>query len=339
MTNTRNYLFHGLNLGLAGEPRVLDALHSRLRCFPAGFAHRDFDLDFEYVRDAGRGSGAARLPAGNGRVILEFGNCQALYFDGPQQLFLEAGSHGRMLCDIGTRRATVAYPKSEEADPWLLSHLFFTVPLAELLKRLGLYMAHMAGVALKGKGLLIAGESGAGKTTLALALLRAGFAFLADDTVFLSTSSGLRALAFPDEIDITPQTATFFPELRRPDRESTHGRRKKRPICAGEVCQMEPCWECRPAIILFPRPGRSPESTLAPMPKDQALMKLAGNVLRTELRSAQAHLDALAAVVRQCRCYRLQTGRDFDRLALRLRGMVAPTPAQGHDAKTSIKKL
>jgi hypothetical protein len=320
--NGRNYLFHGLNLGLAGEPRVLDALHSRLRWFPAGFADRDFDLHFEYVRDASGSPGAAGRPAGNGRVILDFGNVQALYFERPQQLYMEAGPHGRMLCDIVTRRATIAYPESEEAEPWLLSHLLFTVPLAELLKRLGLYMAHAAGVAANGKGLLIAGESGAGKTTLAIALARAGFAFLADDTLFLSTSNGLRALAFPDEIDITPQTAAFFPELRRPNQDSVPAWRGKRPISPGEVCQAEPCWECKPAIMVFPQPARSPESTLAPMPKDHALLELVCNVLRTEPRSAQAHLDALAALVKQCRCYRLQTGRDFDKLAVILRGMV-----------------
>ena len=322
MINGRNYLFHGLNLGLAGQPRVLDALHARLRWFPAGLADRDLDLHFEYVRDAGGSPGVAGRPAGNGRVILEFGNIQALYFEGPQQLYLETGSHGRMLCDITTRRVTIAYPKSEEADPWLLAHLFFTVPLAELLKRLGLYMAHAAGVAVNGKGLLIAGESGAGKTTLAIALVRAGFAFLADDTLFLSTSKGLRALAFPDEFDITPQTAAFFPELRRLEQASLPIWREKRPICAGEVYQTEPCWECKPAIMVFPRPARSRESTLAPMPKDQALLELVCNVLRTDPRSAQAHLDALAALVKQCRCYRLQTGRDFDKLAVMLRGMV-----------------
>lgn len=48
------------------------------------------------------------------------------------------------------------------------------------------------------------------------------------------------------------------------------------------------------------------------MEKDEALLELAPNVLLTEPRSSQAHLDALAGLVERCACYRLATGRDLD---------------------------
>jgi hypothetical protein len=38
-------------------------------------------------------------------------------------------------------------------------------------------------------------------------------------------------------------------------------------------------------------------------------------VLLTERACAQAHLDVLAMLARDCRCYRLRTGRDFERLS------------------------
>ena len=48
-------------------------------------------------------------------------------------------------------------------------------------------------------------------------LVRAGFAFMGDDTLFLTApnSGKLRVLAFPDEADVTEQTASFFPELQK----------------------------------------------------------------------------------------------------------------------------
>jgi hypothetical protein len=72
--------------------------------------------------------------------------------------------------------------------------------------------------------------------------------------------------------------------------------------------------------MVFPRPGKS--SILTPMPKAEALLELVCNVVRTEPRSSQAHLDALAQLVRNCRCYRLQTGHDFDRLPGLLRSVL-----------------
>jgi hypothetical protein len=54
------------------------------------------------------------------------------------------------------------------------------------------------------------------------------------------------------------------------------------------------------------------KSVLRPVSAEEALFELAPNVLLTGAADAQRHLDALAGVVSQCRCYRLETGRDLD---------------------------
>jgi hypothetical protein len=54
------------------------------------------------------------------------------------------------------------------------------------------------------------------------------------------------------------------------------------------------------------------------MDAEEALLELAPNVLLTEMRSSQAHLDALADLVGASACYRLETGRDFAALATSL---------------------
>jgi hypothetical protein len=321
--NARAYSFHDLNLIILGEDAVLTALQARLGRFPAGDMQAAADLHFEFHKVADDRRHVVRRPAGPGRPVFDPGLGELAYFDESQQLYLEVPGRGRALCHVKSRRVQVSYTESEASDPWLLAHLFFTVPLAELLKRLGLYMVHAAGLAVGGKGLLIAGQSGAGKTTLALALLRAGFDFLADDTVFLSLrESGLRILAFPDEADVTTQTLGFFPELQRLTHASKASGRLKQPVCATSLYQARPCWECAPEAIIFPQPGKSSRSVLTPMPKAEALVQLVCNVLRTEPRSSQAHLDALAGLVKTSRCYRLKTGQDFDRLPGLLRSVL-----------------
>jgi hypothetical protein len=78
-------------------------------------------------------------------------------------------------------------------------------------------------------------------------------------------------------------------------------------------------WECAPAVLVFPRVAGAPESELSPLSPGEALLELAPNVLLTEARSSQGHLDALAELVERSDCYRLATGKDLE-AAVRLLG-------------------
>jgi hypothetical protein len=63
------------------------------------------------------------------------------------------------------------------------------------------------------------------------------------------------------------------------------------------------------------------------MSKEAALLALLCNVLRTDPATAQAHLDALAALVAQCRCFRFHAGRDFDTFPALFKDLTANLPA------------
>jgi hypothetical protein len=330
MKTTCDYLFHGLKLTLEGDAALQDSLRPRLGHFQVAPPGQPPDIHFTFhaVPDSARH--VARRPPGQARPILGPEMGEVLYFDDSQLLYVNLSDRGRALCDTRTRRVSVSYLGSDPRAPWLVSHPLFTIPLAELLKRQGLYMVHAAGVAAGGKGILLAGASGSGKTTLALALVRGGFHFLGDDTVFLAapgTAGGdLHVLAFPDEADITDQTVAFFPELSALARSPGAGGRPKQAFSATSLYGLAPCWECRPELLVFPSPSGADRSVIAPMPKGEALLQIVCNVLRTEPGSAQAHLDALAALVHRCRCYRLQTGRDFDELPALMRRVLEENP-------------
>lgn len=321
MIVTRLYSFHGINVSISAGKDLQDALHARLAQFPAGKPTPPL-LQFEYHTLSELDHASLCQPLAPGRPVLECGLNRVTYSEKAERLYVEVPEHGRAICDSPARQVRTFYTEGL-ADPWLLTHSFFTIPLAELLKRQGLFMVHAAGLALQGKGLLLAGQSGAGKTTLALALLRAGFDFLGDDTVFLSHDQrGLLAQAFPDETDVMPQTFEFFPELRRHMISSEPRGHLKRSLCATTIYQVKPCWKCVPEVVVFPHPAKTAQSHLVPVPKEEALGQLACNVLRTDPGSAQAHFDRLAALVERCRCYRLNTGQDFDRQPGLLRALL-----------------
>lgn len=80
--------------------------------------------------------------------------------------------------------------------------------------------------------------------------------------------------------------------------------------------------EARPEAIVFPRISQNPTSTISAIDSNEALLEIIPNVMLTQLRACQAHLTALADPVKQTSCYRLDTGRDFDRIPDVFRGIL-----------------
>jgi hypothetical protein len=85
-------------------------------------------------------------------------------------------------------------PRGARDPDWQRFLIAQVLPFAAAVR--GLEVLHAGAVVIGGRALLLLGASGAGKTTLALALTRLGAGFLADDAVALERS-GERLLAHP----------------------------------------------------------------------------------------------------------------------------------------------
>lgn len=73
---------------------------------------------------------------------------------------------------------------------------------------------HAACVASQGSGVLLCGDSGAGKSSLAYACARAGWEYLTDDTSYLLRASSPRTiLGDCHKLRFRPSAADIFPEL------------------------------------------------------------------------------------------------------------------------------
>ena len=73
---------------------------------------------------------------------------------------------------------------------------------------------HCAVVRLNGTTLLLRGEQGAGKTTLAYAALRQGFSLLCEDVAFAwGAEDGIELRGLPRQLYLLPDATRFFPEL------------------------------------------------------------------------------------------------------------------------------
>jgi len=203
--------------------------------------------------------------------------------------------------------------KPEAMHPDILV-TFFHFALTQPLETQGLYTVHATALAKDGRGLLIPGASGRGKTTSLIALLRAGYRCLSDDHPLLrANATGLEILAFPAKIDVTERTIEFFPELKAAKASLSHGVRK-RYFYAEDFYpqgQTEPD-SCRPAAIIFPHIMDGPKSHLEPLPKSKALeVLLPESLLVYNKEAAGQQFHMLSRLVEQTDCYQLHFGADI----------------------------
>lgn len=98
--------------------------------------------------------------------------------------------------------------------PHYFSQTFLEAAPATQLSTRFLTPIHSACVVLDGRGVLLCGDSGAGKTSLSYACARAGWHFVADDTTFLLHSENTRrVIGNCHQVRFRPSAAELFPEI------------------------------------------------------------------------------------------------------------------------------
>lgn len=313
--DVRRYDLHGVALTVSSnDGGLLDAVHRRLRRFAV-------DGERENAVALALDAGGAPLPSfdlADARPVYDPPLGTVLYAEGSDRLRISYGAIDAD-CRPGDGRSRIVIASERENDRWAATHPILTLCLAETLRRRALFPLHAAALSLGGRGVVIAGNSGSGKSTLTLSLLRAGFALLGDDTCFLARRSGqLRVLAFPDEIGVTDRTVRFFPELAPMLRSDRVPGAPKRQLLPEDVYDVTFASETRPSVIILPRVSGERETRIVDVSASEALLELVPNVLLTDPRASQEHLDALGALVSGARCCRMATGRDLDALPERI---------------------
>lgn len=186
---------------------------------------------------------------------------------------------------------------------------FLTAVVIVLARGAGWFHLHAAtAIDPHGRGWLVAGDAGAGKSTTAALLAAAGWRVGGDDVAFLERRDA-RIVAHSCRTPIALREAGRR-LLARHGGAALPARRKVgfRPEDLGGV--WTPLVE--PAIIIFTSVGRG-ETTARPLERPRAVAELvrwsAWVVLEPDL--AQTHLELLADLSRQARSYQVTLGRDL----------------------------
>lgn len=308
------YDIHGLRAAFWSDAILAGALQARLEYLSAALSG-EADLTFTFCSVPAPVRHVVGLPSDTARTVYRSAIGEVRYDEITDILTIMCGDRVRLRGDPARGQVLASIAGRQDADLWLLSHPLVTLPLMELAKRRGLFSLHAAGAAIDGRCLIFPGTSGSGKSTLALALARGGWDMLGDDLLFLAPDrAGVQVCAFPEAIDVTDQTIGLFTELQDLGGSARLAGWPKRQLHLTERYGTRIAWKCQPAALIFPRVAPSAYSVLTPLDRDEALLELVPNVLLTEARATQSHLDALGILVGQSACYRLETGRDLDAL-------------------------
>ncbi|MCR4291834.1 MAG: hypothetical protein NUV76_03050 [Candidatus Kuenenia sp.] len=208
----------------------------------------------------------------------------------------------------------VTIHRSFKGKPPLSKYNFFLVGLIHLLSSRGFYDLHAAGLVRDGMGYLFLGESGSGKSSTALSLVRQGWHYVSDDALFLrSSAGGIESLAFRKHFYLDPVLSRQFPEIAPHLKGSAMGNHTKRFLDVESVYPGRFRTSCIPKVLVYTRIVPQHESKLIPVDKTTAFIKLMRQSasLFFKRQAVNVHLEAIKRLVSQSDSYELLAGRDL----------------------------
>jgi hypothetical protein len=125
-----------------------------------------------------------------------------------------ADENNFVTCDFNARFAFGWVTHSTAADHPLLRYRFLIAGGATLVEQHAFTPLHGALVSRSASGIMLAGDSFAGKSTLAYACARTGWTYVSDDATYLVLErSDCYAVGDPHSIRFRPDAPSLFPEL------------------------------------------------------------------------------------------------------------------------------
>ncbi len=162
------------------------------------------------------------------------------------------GPYDSMLVDQSGRHVIGSFSPAVAGDRRYWKQTILPILLGIVGASIGVTPVHCACVVKGGSGLLLAGESGAGKSTSALALSLNGFSYLSDDCTYLSRSGNqIRAWGLPTPVKLLPDAARHFPELHSLKPVSTLNGELAFTVDPTEMFNVERCLSCEPRWLVF----------------------------------------------------------------------------------------
>src|ERR1043166_5799370 len=135
-------------------------------------------------------------------------------FHGHHHLFAYvADARNFGICDTRARMGTAWITASAAEDTAYLRYYFLEAMAYQLIASLYLTPIHGACVVRNERGVILCGDSGAGKSSLAYACARRGWTYVTDDATYLIRCGKREVVGNAHQIRLRPEASGIFPEL------------------------------------------------------------------------------------------------------------------------------
>ncbi len=225
---------------------------------------------------------------------------QPTHFRGAAHLVFTRFGENVFLFDIARKYASAWLTVTVARDSKVWAQRFAPLMLGVFGCAIGVLAMHGACLVRNGRGYLIAGDSMAGKSTLALALAQNGFQLLSDDWTFIRADrQGLLAVGMHAPIKLLPDAVEHFPELSLYQPEPTANGEVAYELEAASLEGVSPASLCTPECVFFLERSSAGPAQCTPASASSVRRYIENSVERLpkELRAAAATRRALIAQV------------------------------------------
>ena len=208
----------------------------------------------------------------------------------------DAGNYA--VCDLDRAFAFCWLTTGALRDRAWVRHFFLDAIVYCTLTHLYVTAVHAACIAKNGRGVLLSGRSGSGKSVLSLACARAGWTFVTDDVAYLlRESKNCTVLGKPGGMKLLPSAAELFPDL---DWDVFNADQKGLPFVELRTSEagISVATESSVDYLVFLRRPAEGQARLIPLRADDAFARLSAELPLFESSVYESHRRSIETLSR-----------------------------------------
>jgi hypothetical protein len=232
-----------------------------------------------------------------------------------------ADAKNYVISDLNQGFAFAWLTQAAVEHPAYLRYYFLEATALTLLDALYLTPLHAACVEIEGQGLLLCGESGAGKSSLSFACARKGWKFLSDDsTAIVRKRKGRVVVGNPHQMRFRESAIELFPELKEQRVTPRFTGKMAIELATSTLPEIETITECQIDYIVFLNRREPGPPSLCSLPKEIASQYFQQCLFLGDNQAQQAQRWSLDNLL-TARVFEMRY-RDLDRAVQRLETLV-----------------